>query len=105
MSESLKVISWPGPGGESMGKSATKETKAEIYKRIERLDENDARDVMQFIESIQKKKNKDIEKISFFSFFKQARGSRIGLKALRKRLSGIKGNMSDTVNELRSERG
>ena len=26
-----------------MGKSAIKETKAEIYKRIERLDENDAR--------------------------------------------------------------
>lgn len=86
-----------------MGKSATKETKAEIYKRIERLDENDARGVMQFIESVQKKK--DIEKNSFYNFFKQARGTRIGLKTLRKRLAGIKGNMSETIHDLRSERG
>lgn len=78
-------------------------SKEEVFKKIENLSEEETIEVVDFIESLhRKRRGKDG---SVLHLLEQVPGSRIGLKALRVRLAKIRGKMSDTVCELRNERG
>ena len=78
-------------------------SREEILKKIDILSDEEVAEVVDFIESLHQRRKKE-EKI-FLQFLKQFSGSRIGLEALRSRLAKIRGKMSDTIRELRDERG
>ena len=77
--------------------------KKEILKKIDILSDEEIVEVVDFIEFLNQKREKKGK--HFFELLKQVPGSRIGLEALRGRLAKIQGKMSDTICELRDERG
>lgn len=76
--------------------------KEEILRKIKNLSDEEAFEVVDFIEFIHRRRKKEGHLLQVLS---QAPGPRIGLQALRDRLSKIKGRMSEAVRELRDERG
>jgi hypothetical protein len=76
--------------------------KEEILRKIKNLSDEEAFEVVDFIEFIRRKRKKEGDLLQVLS---QAPGPRIGLQALRDRLSKIKGRMSEAVRGLRDERG
>jgi len=76
--------------------------KEEILKKIDNLSDEEAVEVVDFIEFIHLRRRKEEDLLQVLS---QVPGPRIGLQALRDRLSKIQGRMSETVRELRDERG
>lgn len=78
-------------------------SKEEILKKIDMLSKEEVAEVVDFIEFLHQRRKKEEE--NFFQLLKQAPGPRIGLEALRTRLAKIQGKMSDTIRELRNERG
>ncbi len=78
-------------------------SKEEILKKIDILSDEEVAEVVDFIEFLHQRRKKE-EKI-FLQFLKQFSGPRIGLETLRSRLAKIRGKMSDTIRELRDERG
>ena len=76
--------------------------KQEILKKINNLSDEEVVEVVDFIEFIHRRRRKGGDLLQVLN---QAPGPRIGLQALRDRLSKIEGRMSETVRELRDERG
>jgi hypothetical protein len=78
-------------------------SKEEILKKIDILSDEEVAEVVDFIEFLHQRRKKDEKNI--LQLLRQAPGPRIGLEALRSRLAKIQGKMSDTIQELRDERG
>ena len=76
--------------------------KQEILKKINNLSDEEAVEVVDFIEFIHRRRRKEGDLLQVLN---QVPGPRIGLQALRDRLSKIEGRMSEAVRELRDERG
>ena len=83
-------------------KADLKTPKKEILKKINNLSDEEAVEVVDFIEFIHRRRRKEGDLLQVLN---QVPGPRIGLQALRNRLSKIEGRMSETVRELRDERG
>ena len=83
-------------------KADLKTPKEEILKKINNLSDEEAVEVVDFIEFIHRRRRKEGDLLQVLS---QVPGPRIGLLALRDRLSKIRGKMSEAVRELRDERG
>ena len=83
-------------------KANLKTHKEEILKKINNLSDEEAVEVVDFIEFIHRRRAKEGDLLEVLN---QVPGSRIGLLALRDRLSKIRGRMSEAVRELRDERG
>lgn len=73
----------------------------DIIEKLRRLESDQLSEVINFIQFITEKK----EKSSFVEFISEIAGPSKGLDELRNRLSKIPGKMSETVRELRDERG
>ena len=73
-----------------------------ILKKITNLSNEEAVEVVDFIEFIHRRRRKEGDLLQVLN---QAPGPRIGLQALRDRLSKIRGSMSEAVSQLRDERG
>ena len=76
--------------------------KQEILKKINHFSDEEAVEVVDFIEFIHRRRRKEGDLLQVLN---QVPGPRIGLLALRDRLSKIRGKMSEAVRELRDERG
>jgi hypothetical protein len=83
-------------------KADLKIPKEEILKKITNLSNEEAVEVVDFIEFIHRRRRKEGDLLQVLN---QAPGPRIGLQALRDRLSKIRGSMSEAVSQLRDERG
>jgi hypothetical protein len=83
-------------------KADLKTPKEEILKKINNLSDEEAVEVVDFIEFIHRRRRKEGDLLQVLN---QVPGPRIGLLALRDRLSKIRGTMSEAVRELRDERG
>ncbi len=83
-------------------KADLKTPKEEILKKITNLSNEEAVEVVDFIEFIHRRRRKEGDLLQVLN---QAPGPRIGLQALRDRLSKIRGSMSEAVSQLRDERG
>jgi hypothetical protein len=83
-------------------KADLKTPKEEILKKINNLSDEEAVEVVDFIEFIHRRRRKEGDLLQVLN---QVPGPRIGLLALRDRLSKIRGKMSEAVRELRDERG
>jgi len=83
-------------------KADLKTPKKEILKKINNLSDEEAVEVVDFIEFIHLRRRKEGNLLQVLN---QVPGPRIGLLALRDRLSKIRGKMSEAVRELRDERG
>lgn len=83
-------------------KTDLKTPKKEILRKIKNLSDEEAVEVVDFIEFIHQRRKKEGDLLQLLN---QVPGPRIGLQALRDRLSKIKGRMSEAVRELRDERG
>jgi hypothetical protein len=83
-------------------KADLKTPKEEILKKINNLSDEEAVEVVDFIEFIHRRRRKEGDLLQVLN---QVPGPRIGLLALRGRLSKIRGKMSEAVRELRDERG
>jgi len=77
-------------------------SKEEIRNRIDSLSDKEAAEVVDFIEFIREKRKKERD---FLGLLKEVPGPRIGLQAVRDRLSKIRGSMSESIREQRDERG
>ena len=76
--------------------------KEEIRNRIDSLSDEEAAEVADFIEFIHQRRRKERDLLQLLN---QVPGPRIGLQAVRNRLSKIRGSMSEAIRELRDERG
>jgi len=85
-----------------MMREPKKMTEQDILQRIRRLEPQQVADVVDFIEFLAER-NKPASPL--LQLLSQTAGSRVGLEAVRERLTKIQGTMSDTVRELRDERG
>ena len=83
-------------------KADLKTPKEEILKKLDNLSDEEVVEVVDFIEFIHRRRRKEGGLMQVLS---QVPGPRIGLLALRDRLSKIRGKMSEAVRELRDERG
>jgi len=83
-------------------KADLKTPREEILKKINNLSDEEAVEVVDFIEFIRRRRRKEGDLLEVLN---QVPGPRIGLLALRDRLSKIRGRMSEAVRELRDERG
>ena len=83
-------------------KADLKTHKEEILKKINNLSDEEAVEVVDFIEFIHRRRAKEGDLLEVLN---QVPGSRIGLLALRDRLSKFRGRMSEVVCQLRDERG
>jgi len=83
-------------------KADLKTPKGEILKKIGNLSDEEAVEVVDFIEFIQRRRRREGDLLEVLN---QLPGSRIGLQALRDRLSKIRGSMSEAIHALRDERG
>lgn len=79
-----------------------KTPREEIVKKINKLSDEEVVEVVDFIEFIRRRGKKEEDLLEVLH---QVPGPRIGLQALRDRLSKIRGSMSETLDELREERG
>lgn len=73
-----------------------------ILEKIKRLEPHQIAEVVDFIEFLAQRKQKESP---FVQFLNETSPSRLGLEDVRKRLAKIPGKMSDTVRQLRDERG
>ena len=83
-------------------KADLKTPREKILKKINNLSDEEAVEVVDFIEFIHRRRRKEGDLLQVLN---QVPGPRIGLLALRDRLSKIRGKMSEAVRELRDERG
>lgn len=77
-------------------------TEQRILEKIRQLEPQQIAEVVDFIEVLTEKKQK---KSPVVQFLNDMTGPGIGLEEVRRRLAKIPGKMSDTVRELRDERG
>jgi len=76
----------------------------EIYKKVRSLNEEQVSEVLDFIEYLKSKQTKDRGRNQLMAFIMAEADSTMTLDAVREQLSGIKGNLSDTIIEGREER-
>jgi hypothetical protein len=77
-------------------------TAQHILQKIGQLEPHQIAEVIDFIDFLAERKLKEFALVQFLS---KTPGARIGLEEVRKRLAKIQGKMSETVRELRDERG
>ena len=76
----------------------------EIYKKIKSLKKEQVSEVLDFIEYLKSKETKDRGRNPLMEFIMAEADATMTLDAVREQLSGIKGNLSDTIIEGREER-
>ena len=76
----------------------------EIYKKSKTLNKEQISQVLDFIEFLKLKKTKGLRKNALINFITTEADAEITLKAVRQQLSGIKGNLADTIIKGREER-
>jgi hypothetical protein len=86
----------------NMAQELKKFTEQDILEKIKRLEPQQLAEVVDFIEFLAERNEKESPRVRFLS---QLSGPRVGLEEVRRRLAKIQGKMSDTVRELRDERG
>ena len=74
----------------------------DILEKIKRLGPQQIAEVVDFIEFLAERKQKEAPLVHFLN---ETLGPRLGLENVRRRLAKIPGKMSETVRELRDERG
>jgi hypothetical protein len=77
-------------------------TEQSILEKIKQLEPQQIAEVVDFIEFLAERRQKESPLVRFL---KETSGPRVGLEEVRRRLAKISGKMSDTVRELRDERG
>jgi len=77
-------------------------TQQNILEQMKRLEPQQIAEVLDFIEFLAERKQKGLPLMRFLS---ETSAPHVGIKELRRRLAKIPGKMSDTVRELRDERG
>jgi hypothetical protein len=77
-------------------------TAQHILQKIGQLEPQQIAEVIDFIDFLAERKLKGFALVQFLS---KTPGDRIGLEEVRMRLAKIQGKMSETVRELRDERG
>jgi hypothetical protein len=85
-----------------MGQELSHVTAQHILEKIEQLEPQQIAEVMDFIDFLAERKLKGL---ALVQFLRETPGAGIGLAEVRKRLAKIQGKMSETVRELRDERG
>ena len=76
----------------------------EIYKKSKTLNKEQISQVLDFIEFLKLKKTKGLRKNALINFITTEADPEITLNAVRQQLSGIKGNLADTIIKGREER-
>ncbi|MBE9530062.1 MAG: hypothetical protein IMF00_02215 [Proteobacteria bacterium] len=76
----------------------------EIYKKSKTLNKEQISQVLDFIEFLKLKKTKGLRKNALIDFIATEADPEITLNAVRQQLSGIKGNLADTIIKGREER-
>jgi hypothetical protein len=85
-----------------MGQELSQVTTQHILEKIRQLEPQQIAEVMDFIDFLAERKSKGF---ALVQLLREAPGAGIGLEEVRKRLAKIQGKMSETVRELRDERG
>lgn len=76
----------------------------EIYKKSKALNKEQVLQVLDFIEFLKLKEKKGLRKNPLIDFITAEADPEITLDAVRQQLSGIKGNLADTIIKGREER-
>jgi hypothetical protein len=74
----------------------------DILEKIRSLEPQQIAEVVDYIEFLSERKQKEPPLVHFLN---ETLGPRLGLENVRRRLAKIPGKMSETVRELRDERG
>ena len=77
-------------------------TEQDLLERIKQLEPQHIAEIVDFIEFLAEKKRQGVPLVRVLE---EKAGPRVGLAEVRRRLAKIVGKMSDTVRELRDERG
>jgi hypothetical protein len=85
-----------------MGQELSQVTTQHILEKIGQLEPQQIAEVMDFIDFLAERKLKGF---ALVQFLRETAGAGVGLEEVRKRLAKIQGKMSETVRELRDERG
>lgn len=85
-----------------MGREISPVTAQHVLEKIGQLEPQQIAEVIDFIDFLAERKLKGFPLVQFLS---ETPGARIGLGEVRTRLAKIQGKMSETVRELRDERG
>jgi hypothetical protein len=84
-----------------MGQEFNQVTAQHVLQKIGQLEPQQIAEVMDFIDFLAER-NKGS---ALVQFLRETPGAGVGLEEVRKRIAKIKGRMSETVRELRDERG
>jgi len=85
-----------------VGQELSQLTEQDILEKIKRLEPQQIAEVIDFIDFLAERKSK---RSSLVHVLNETPGARVGLEEVRRRLAKIPGKMSETVRELRDERG
>lgn len=77
-------------------------SEQDILEKIKRLGPQQIAEVVDFIEFLAERRHSESPLVRFLN---ETLGPRVGLEEVRRRLAKIPGKMSNTVRELRDERG
>jgi hypothetical protein len=84
-----------------MGQELNQVTAQHVLQKIGQLEPQQIAEVIDFIDFLAERK----KGATLVQFLRETSGAGIGLEEVRKRLAKIQGKMSETVRELRDERG
>jgi hypothetical protein len=84
-----------------MGQELNQVTAQHVLQKIAQLEPQQIAEVMDFIDFLAERK----KGAALVQFLRETPGAGIGLDEVRKRLAKIEGKMSETVREIRDERG
>jgi hypothetical protein len=84
-----------------MGQEFNQVTAQHVLQKIGQLEPQQIAEVIDFIDFLAERKKGS----PLVQFLRETPGAGIGLEEVRKRLAKIQGKMSETVRELRDERG
>jgi hypothetical protein len=84
-----------------MGQEFNQVTAQHVLQKVGQLEPQQIAEVMDFIDFLAER-NKGS---ALVQFLRETPGAGVGLEEVRKRIAKIKGRMSETVRELRDERG
>jgi len=76
----------------------------EVYKQLKGLNKVQVSQALDFIAYLKSKETKDLGRNPLIEFIMAEADTKMTLDAVREELSGIKGNLSDTIIEGREER-
>lgn len=77
-------------------------SEQDLLEKIKRLGPQQIAEVVDFIEFLAERRHRESPLLHFLN---ETSGPRVGLEEVRRRLAKIPGKMSNTVRELRDERG